>query len=229
MGATFIVFGRWLYRNPTRMFPGRGILNPQNPRVKKMARAYATFAIFFGTLVLAAGLLRGPYVVLLALPIAIAGAWFLRPRLQEPGLVEAVVQSPIDGTPKQGWLSKHWRRNLAIALGIAILFSIGIIGMIGNSEVSRLAFSKAEADPIVRQRLGEPVKRGFFTSGNIEVSDSSGRADLSIPISGPKGTATLYAVAGKTAGLWEFGTLEVQFKDDAERLNLLNRTKEPVQ
>lgn len=231
LGATFILLGRWLYRNPTRLYPGWEILNPENPGVKKVARAYGTFVIFFGTLMISAVLLQGPFVVVLALPIAIAGAWFLRPRLPQtaPEVVGPVGDSRGGGERKRGLLNARWKRNLLIILGIAVLFAVGIIGVIGNSEVSKLAFAKAEANPIVRQRLGEPVKRGFFTSGSIETSDSSGRADLSIPISGPRGKATVYAVATKSAGLWRFDTLQVAFNKGTERVDLLKQAAEPDQ
>lgn len=118
---------------------------------------------------------------------------------------------------------------MLIVVGVAAVFTIGLGGVIGNSEVSKLAFARAEADPTVRQRIGEPVKRGFFTSGSIETSDASGRADLSIPISGPRGKATLYVVAHKSAGLWTFITLQVALKEGTERLDLLNTTAKPDQ
>ncbi|MGD0600937.1 MAG: cytochrome c oxidase assembly factor Coa1 family protein [Terriglobales bacterium] len=223
LGTVFILLGRWLYRNPTRLYPGWGIFNPENPGVKKVARAYGTFVIFFGTLAISAVLLRGPYVVLLAIPIAIAGAWFLRPRLPETTseVVGPFADSPGEGERKQRLLNAHWKRNLPIILGVAVLFAIAIIGMIGNSEVCKLAFARAEASPEVRQRLGEPVKRGFLMSGSIETSGPSGRADISIPISRPRGKATLYAVARKSAGLWKFDTLQVTFDKGTERVDLL--------
>ncbi len=231
LGAVFIILGRWLYRNPTRLYPGWGLFNPDNPGVKKVARAYATFCIFFGTLAISAVLLRGPYVVLLALPIAIAGAWFLRPRLPQalPEAVEPVVDSPTKSEKKQSLLNVRWKRNLLIVVGITVVFTIGLSGVIGNSEVSKLAFARAEADPTVRQRIGEPVKRGFFTSGSIETSDASGRADLSIPINGPRGKAKLYVVAQKSAGLWTFSTLQVAFTEGTERVDLLNKAVKPDQ
>lgn len=223
LGTVFILLGRWLYRNPTRLYPGWGILNPEDPRVKKVARAYGTFVIFFGTLAISAVLLRGPYVVLLAIPIAIAGAWFLRPRLPETTseVVGPIVDAPCEGGRKQSLLNVRWKRNLPIILGVTVLGVIAIVAVIGNSEVCKLAFAKAEASPEVRQRLGEPVKRGFLMSGSIETSGPSGRADISIPISGPRGKATLYAVARKSAGLWKFDTLQVTFDKGTERVDLL--------
>jgi len=231
LGVTFVLLGRWLYRNPNRLVPSWGIFNRENPGVKKVARAYATFFIFFGTLAVSVGLLRGPFAVVLGIPIAVAGVWFLRPRLPQPapGVIGPVIDGPGEAAKKQSLLNEHWKRYLAIMVGLAILFALGISELIGNSEVSKLAFARVEANPIVRQRLVEPVKRGFFTSGSIEISGPSGRADISIPISGPKGKATVYAVAQKSAGLWRFNTLQVAFKEETERVDLLQQVTQPDQ
>jgi hypothetical protein len=60
-----------------------------------------------------------------------------------------------------------------------------------NSDVSKLAFAAAQASPAVKEQLGESIKRGFFTSGSIEISGPTGKADIAIPISGPRGNATV--------------------------------------
>jgi hypothetical protein len=64
-----------------------------------------------------------------------------------------------------------------------------------------MAVAAAESNPAVKQRLGDPIKRGFFTPGSIEIDGPSGHADLEIPISGSRGKATIYAVAKKSAGI----------------------------
>ncbi len=69
--------------------------------------------------------------------------------------------------------------------------------------------------------LGTPVEVGLLTTGNISTSGSSGEADLAIPISGPKGGATVYVVASKSEGEWIFSTLVVGLKEGGERINLL--------
>jgi hypothetical protein len=110
---------------------------------------------------------------------------------------------------------------LAIILGIGVLVTILVMVTMADSEASRMAFAAAQASTAVKQRLGEPIKRGLFTSGSIEVSGPSGHADIAIPISGPKGKATLYAVARKSADLWKLDILLVGFGGETERLDLL--------
>lgn len=227
-GAVLVLLGRWLYQNPTRLFPGWGLLNPESPHVKRLARAYATFVIFFGMLMVTAILLRGPFVILLSLPLAVVATWFLRPKLQQltPEAPAPVLSGLGEPPKKQGLFSEHWKRNSGIILCVAVVFATGLISLMSNSEVSKLAFAKAQSDSNVRQQIGEPIKRGFSTSGTIQFSGPSGSADISFPISGPKGKATVYAVAEKSADIWTFTTLQVQVNDQKERLNLL---KEPPQ
>jgi len=72
-----------------------------------------------------------------------------------------------------------------------------------------MAVAAAESNPVVQQKLGEPLKVGFLPSGSMEISGSSGHADLSIPVSGPRGQGTIYAVARKSVGLWKFESLDI--------------------
>jgi len=101
------------------------------------------------------------------------------------------------------------------------LFVFGIFGALKSSEVYQQAVAKAQASEEVQSAIGEPIVAGTFVSGSIEVSGASGNADLAIPISGPKGSATVYAVAKKSAGRWSYTTLEVEVKGAAGRIDLL--------
>ncbi|MGC2247969.1 MAG: cytochrome c oxidase assembly factor Coa1 family protein [Terriglobales bacterium] len=229
-GICFVLLGRWLYKNPGKLFPGWGLLNPENPRVQKLSRIYATFLIFvgaFASLAVALGLIRSaPGMSLLAFPAAAVAAWFLRPKVPQNG--EFPVAATKDDQPKnQPLLGKHWKRNLAVAGGFAALLMVVLFVILGDSDVTRMAIAAAESNPVVREKLGEPVKRGFFTSGNIEISGPSGHADLSIPVSGPRGKATIYAVAKKSAGLWKFESLDIAFDQTSTRMTLLKEEAAP--
>ena len=122
---------------------------------------------------------------------------------------------------KQLLLTKHWKRYLAAAACFAVVLFVGVSLTLGDSEVSKMAVAAAESNPVINQRLGGPIKRGFFTSGSIETDGSSGHADLEVPIRGPRGKATIYAVAKKSAGIWKFETLDVAFDEASPRVSLL--------
>jgi hypothetical protein len=112
-------------------------------------------------------------------------------------------------------------------LALVLLLVYAVFAMLGNSDAAKMATTQAQSDSRVVQRLGQPVKRGLIVMGNIQTNPSSGRADLSIPLSGPKAEGTLYAVAVKSAGVWKFETLQLEVDGDTKRIDLLANGQEP--
>lgn len=129
----------------------------------------------------------------------------------------------------QGWFARHWKAVVGVGcLGTVILggaFVAGIfflvMGGIRSSDAYQQALAKANANPEVVVRLGQPIKPGWMVSGSINVSGPTGDADLAIPVSGPKGKGTIYAVAKKSAGQWTFSRLEVEIEGQPGRVDLL--------
>ena len=112
--------------------------------------------------------------------------------------------------------------------GCLVLFALMLLamatlvfGFFKNSAVYQEAVEIATTDAQVIRELGSPVKTGFFISGNISTSGSSGEADFAIPVSGPQGSGTIFVVAEKSGGEWTFRTLAVKIGADSRRLNLL--------
>jgi hypothetical protein len=102
-------------------------------------------------------------------------------------------------------------------LGILVL----VAGMIGgilflitssfkSSPVYVQAMQAAQSDPNVIETLGTPIQSGWFIMGSLEEQGLSGDANLTIPISGPRKSGTLYASARKGNGVWQFYTLAVK-------------------
>jgi hypothetical protein len=132
---------------------------------------------------------------------------------------------------RESWWSRNWKWLVPTGCGgcllvvvLLALFGASIVaivfGALKSSDVAQTAIARAKANPEVISALGTPIDTGMFVSGNINVSGGSGQADLSIPISGPKGAGTIYAVAVKTGGAWEFSTLTVQIKSTGEKIDL---------
>jgi hypothetical protein len=69
--------------------------------------------------------------------------------------------------------------------------------------------------------LGSPIKEGFLVSGNTNVNGASGEANLSIPVSGPKGKGTIYVAAAKSLGRWNYSGLIVEIAKTHQRIDLL--------
>jgi Cytochrome oxidase complex assembly protein 1 len=108
----------------------------------------------------------------------------------------------------------------ALAAFAGLVLTIAM-GSVKATDAYREAVDRAKASPQVLAALGEPVKSGWFVSGKVNVSGPSGDADLSIPLSGPKGKGTLYATARKQAGRWRYEVLEVEVEGRKDRIDLM--------
>lgn len=98
-----------------------------------------------------------------------------------------------------------------------------VFGAIKSSDAYKGALARAKADSRVTQAIGTPIKEGWFVAGKTEVSGGSGKSDLTIPIEGPNGKATIYAVATKFAGDWKYSKLVVKIDSTGEVIDLAGK------
>ena len=111
---------------------------------------------------------------------------------------------------------------MLLLLACFVFFIISIVfGAMKSSDAYKEALTKAKADPRVVSALGSPIADGWFVSGQTNVSGSSGRSDMKVPISGPKGKGTIYFVATKFAGQWTFSKLMVEIGATGQRIDLI--------
>ena len=140
-----------------------------------------------------------------------------------------VLQPVTPVTPRKGWWGRNWKwfvptgclTMLALVAGVIFLLLSLIFGMMKSSDAYKQAMVKVRASTAVSAALGTPIKEGYFTSGSVNVSGPSGRAELAIPISGPKGKGTVYLEAAKSMGQWSFSKLVVEVDGAKERIDLL--------
>lgn len=129
--------------------------------------------------------------------------------------------------PNQGrsWLGRNWKWLLAAVFVCGAVFVVGIftlvMGAMRGSDVAREATARAQANALVGQRLGSPISEGWIVGGSINVSPGAGDADLSVPISGPKGKGTVYVRAQKAGGAWSYNLMEATIEGSSERIDLL--------
>lgn len=135
---------------------------------------------------------------------------------------------PVPHTHQPGWWSRNWKWFLpmgclsfvALIVGFVALLVVVVFGAMKSTDVYKEAVSRAKSNAEVAEALGTPLKEGWFLSGKTNVDGSSGEADIAIPISGPKGSGTIYAVAEKSAGQWTYTALQVTVKDSGKRIDL---------
>ncbi|MGH8105652.1 MAG: cytochrome c oxidase assembly factor Coa1 family protein [Arenimonas sp.] len=138
-------------------------------------------------------------------------------------------------TYNPSWWGRNWKWFVPTICFIAFLAFCSFIGLIfygvasamKSSDAYKIALDQARNSPEVTAAIGTPISEGFFTSGSVNVNGASGMADLAIPISGPKGKATIYLSATKSLGKWTFKDLVVEIEKDHARIDLLQEQQSP--
>ncbi len=135
---------------------------------------------------------------------------------------------PMPHQPPPGWWSRNWKwcvptlvvSTLVLIAGFFAMIFFAVFGLLKSSEPAQEALAKAMANPQLQSEIGTPIAEGLMVSGNISASNSSGRANLDIPVSGPKGKANIHVEARKTTGVWTYSTLEATIKGKPQRIDL---------
>jgi hypothetical protein len=138
---------------------------------------------------------------------------------------------PIPGAPRPGWWARNWKWVIPVGcLGMVLLVAIFIAAIVGivfgamkSSDVYREALRRAQDNPQVQAALGTPIESGWWMSGQINVNNDTGDANIVIPVSGPKGKGKIHAVATKSGGRWSYSTLTVDV-DGGGTIDLLSGT-----
>lgn len=125
------------------------------------------------------------------------------------------------------WSRRHWKLLVSLIVLCSGAAVAALFYFIRTSDAASLAISTAQSNTQLQQRLGEPIRVGWIISGNIQVNPASGSADLAIPVSGPKGSGTVYTEAHKSAGLWHLDQLQFADKASGERMDLLPASSVP--
>jgi len=131
---------------------------------------------------------------------------------------------PLPGKRPTDWMSRNWKWFVPL-LFLVVLLCIGgsialVFTLIKSSDAYAGALGRAKSSPSVTAVLGTPIKDGLLFSGNISENNSSGNAHLTIPISGPKGTATLYVSAIRSSNIWHFVGLVVEVDKTKQRIDI---------
>jgi hypothetical protein len=150
----------------------------------------------------------------------------------EKGRMDTTTQPQ---APRPGWWSRNWKwflptgcclgTLLGIVLAIAV-FGVGIVGLLSgvskilkSSEPYQTAVARAKANDKVTAALGTPMEEGF-PLGKVNTNNDEGDADLSIPLTGPKGKGTIYVVGTRSRGTWTYSKMSVKITTTDEEVDL---------
>lgn len=140
---------------------------------------------------------------------------------------------PVHPEPlRKSWLERNplWKIPLGCLILLLLLGFVGFVvlvlisGTFRHSDVYKTAMAQAAANAQVRERIGEPIERGWLIFGALHLSGSTGDGNFSIPISGPRGKGQVRVVAYK-AGVWKFTFLQVYVEGQMGSIDLLSEVK----
>lgn len=97
---------------------------------------------------------------------------------------------------------------VGIPLFFAVIFAI-IMTAFHSSTPFEMTMERLRDHPAVELHLGHPIEASWWTSGDIQLRNSNGWAELSFDISGPRGTASVYIHMIKERGAWRYEVLQV--------------------
>lgn len=130
---------------------------------------------------------------------------------------------------RKGCLGRNWKWMLPVGcLGLIL----GIVALVGgiffvamsamkSSDVYQGALKAAQAHPAAIERLGQPIRDGWFVKGNVSFDGGGGSANLEVPVSGPKNSGTLDVRAVNESGAWMYEKLDLRV--GGETVSLLDR------
>lgn len=109
---------------------------------------------------------------------------------------------------------------VVLLIVIIMLVMSGVRSMLRSSEVYAQAMSVLQADYQAAALLGEPITAGKSVSGEINVSNGSGSARLTIPVSGSIDNGKLDVDSTRIQGQWSINTLEL-IMSSGEKIDLM--------
>ena len=130
--------------------------------------------------------------------------------------------------PPSNWFGRNWKWVVPVGCLVPILFLGGCalaifflaVGALKQTDAYKTALARAQENPAVIEAIGSPISQSGIISGKSNVNGATGEANLSIPLKGPKGKATLYVEAKKSADIWFFQTMVVKIEKTGERIDL---------
>jgi len=135
----------------------------------------------------------------------------------------------MDGQQPRSWWGRNWKWVIPVGCIVPIVLCAGLctgicvfgFGILKSSWAFTEGVELARHNPKVIEELGEPIETGWMITGSVNINGSSGFANLSIPLSGPKNQGTLYVTAEKHAEEWKFEKAEVEINGRPGRIDLL--------
>lgn len=104
-------------------------------------------------------------------------------------------------------------------LGAAIFAFVMML--LRGSDACQMSLHQAQHSEVMKRELGEPISLGWLVFGNIHITNGNGSVDVTVPVSGPKGSASIHTVGTKSSGgPWTFSTMQAKVDATGEVVDL---------
>lgn len=136
-------------------------------------------------------------------------------------------------SPHRNWWQRNWKWCVPVIVITPVLLCGGfftlifsfVFGMMKNSEPYQHSLKLATNNAQIQAVIGTPIKPSFFITGNINITNNNGNADLSYSLTGPKGSVQLDVVAQKQMGTWSYTRCDAKLPQGP--LDLLPQPTDP--
>jgi hypothetical protein len=138
---------------------------------------------------------------------------------------------------QKSWFSQNWIWVVPVG-GCLTLIILGIFGLgaaffgisevVKSSEPYEFAIEESMHNAELVSILGEPIETDGMMQGTINFKNKSGNVDISVPLRGPNGEATIFIKGEKEDGTWTYEEFYVVIKETSEKINLLDKDLEGI-
>lgn len=136
--------------------------------------------------------------------------------------------------PQPSWWKRNWKWVISVGgcFTLIIIFIIfigsifyGVTSVLEESQPYEYALEKINQDDKITDELGYPIEKDGIISSNYNYSNGKKTAKLSVPVSGPKGSGTLFVEASGEDDEWTYDVIRIEIKDN-ENIDLLEEELE---
>ncbi len=150
-----------------------------------------------------------------------------------PPLPPGSIPPPYSTAQKSGWFSRNWKWFIPTLFFVIFVLPLSLCGgfvyfvmaTLKNSDVARESLARAQANPVLIEKLGTPIQMGAWVGGSVNVTPADGNAELVMPLMGPKGSGVMAVSARKTAGKWHYLVMKVTVQGGGN-VDLLNEAEQ---
>ena len=136
--------------------------------------------------------------------------------------------------PKKSWFARFWwvlilaaclfmTLSAVCVVGTGAAGVLGIFGLMKSSPPFQDSLAVVQENTSAQQLLGTPIEAGWLVGGEISETPTTGTAEISYPVSGPKGSGTVFVTAVKREGEWVITRLTLVMDETKHRLVIIGK------